>query len=696
MKPNYLIRVASLLILASVALTAQVARQDTVVPLKNWATPLYWQPSQTERQSQSALPQLQFSANAVSSDALSFVAITPCRLVDTRGAAAGFNGVDPFAGPSIASKGTLTVPVEAASQTSTTEPAPCGAIPSIAQAYSFNLTVVPHSGGAVDYVTLWPSGAAQPFVATINDPTGAIVANAAIVPAGTPSGGISVYNDGPSVTDVIIDMNGYFTAPTDLNSNTAIGAGTLSNNTTGNSNTATGSDSMNANTTGHANTADGQGTLQNNTTGIENTAIGFDALQQNNGSGNMAVGYKALQSNTSGTENTASGYDALQNNTTGSSNTAAGYEALQQNATAGANTAVGYQALQVTTAGGNTAVGSQALTSNTTGAQNTALGFGALITNGSGGSNVASGAYALATNTTGSDNTATGFNAMLLNSTGGGNTAFGAQALETNNGGGNNAIGYLAMELNSTGSENEASGSNALQNNTTGVGNTAVGSGALVNNTTGNANIAIGYAAAESVNAGNSLNIEIGNVGNAGDNSVIRIGQAGNQTSAYMAGIIGVGVSGSAVYVNGNGQLGVQISSRRFKEQITDMGDTSSKLLQLRPVNFFYKPEYDDGSHLLQYGLIAEEVADVYPEMVSYDNDGQIMTVKYQLLAPMLLNEVQKQNAQLQSQDLQMRTQAEALRLQQERNQKLEQRLAAVEALLSGQTPAIARPAGSQ
>jgi hypothetical protein len=144
-----------------------------------------------------------------------------------------------------------------------------------------------------------------------------------------------------------------------------------------------------------------------------------------------------------------------------------------------------------------------------------------------------------------------------------------------------------------------------------------------------------------------------------------------------------VGVSGSAVYVTGSGQLGIQTSSRRFKEQITDMGDSSSKLLQLRPVNFFYKPEYDDGSHLLQYGLIAEEVEKVYPEMVAYDKDGQILTVKYQMLAPMLLNEVQKQNAQLQNQNAQLQ---EQVQLQQEENRKLEDRLAALEA----------RPANSQ
>jgi hypothetical protein len=146
---------------------------------------------------------------------LQFYPVSPCRLVDTRGAAAGFNGIEPFSGPSIPAAGTLTIPVQSAIEASTnTTPAPCGVIPSSAQAYSVNLTVVPHSSEAVDYVTLWPSGSAKPFVATLNDPAGLIVSNAAIVPAGSPTGGISVYNSGPGATDVIIDMNGYFAAPT--------------------------------------------------------------------------------------------------------------------------------------------------------------------------------------------------------------------------------------------------------------------------------------------------------------------------------------------------------------------------------------------------------------------------------------------------------------------------------------------------
>ena len=251
------------------ALTAQVARQVDI-PLKNWSTPLYWQPNQTERatagEPAQSLPQLQFSANAVSTDALTFVAITPCRLVDTRGGG-GFNGISPFSGPSIAAKGASTIPVQSPTEaTANTAPAPCGMIPSIAQAYSFNLTVVPHAGGAVDYVTLWPAGGAQPFVATLNDPQGASWPTRPLFrqdQAPARYGGISVYNAGPATTDVVIDMNGYFAAPTDLNGNTAIGSGHAGEQHHRDDNTASGYDALyEQHHRAPDNTASGDGALQ--------------------------------------------------------------------------------------------------------------------------------------------------------------------------------------------------------------------------------------------------------------------------------------------------------------------------------------------------------------------------------------------------------------------------------------------------
>jgi hypothetical protein len=642
MKPNYLIRVVSLLVLASAALTAQLAqqenaRQGNVIPLKNWAAPLYWQPNQVERV---AVPQLQFSSNAISTNALTFVAITPCRLVDTRGSAAGFIGVTPFDGPGApAGGGVLTFPVQSSTQTSTTAPAPCGAIPSIAQAYSVNLTVVPTAAGAVDNVTLWPAGSTQPVVATLNDPQGIIAQNAAIVPAGTPSGGISFHSTGPAAVEIIIDMNGYYAAPSDLNGNTAIGLSALASNTTGTNNTAVGSDALAVNTTGEHNTAVGAYTLEADTTGGANTAVGNEALQSNTtGSGNSAVGGLSLTTNTTGNNNAAIGQWSLENNTTGSNNTASGQAALQDN----------------TTGSGNTASGQNALNANTTGNQNTAVGF---------------------------------------------------QAMMTNNAGGSVAFGANAMQLSVNACCDAAFGTQALQNNTFGQLDTAIGGLALSNNTTGNNNIAVGFQAALAVSGVNSNNIHIGSQGVAADGAaansgVIRIGTVGTQTSTYIAGIWGntPNTTNLLVCVDANGTVGTTgctstPSSRRFKEHISEMGDSSSKLFQLRPVTFFYKPEYDDGSHTLQYGLIAEEVVKLYPEMVGYDKDGQPNSVKYQSLAPMLLNEVQKQNAELQKQNAQLQNEVQS---REEQNRKLEERLAAVEALLSSQPSTPARPASSQ
>jgi hypothetical protein len=605
------------LVCLPMVLTGQKVRENAV-PLKNWTTPLYWQPNQVER----AAPQLVFSSNQVSTNALTFIAITPCRLVDTRGGPAGFNGISPFSGPSIPALGTITIPVQSPTEASTnTTPAPCGAIPSIAQAYSFNLTVVPSGGAAVDYVTMWPAGGTQPFVSTLDDPQGAIVSNAAIVPAGPTSspgyGGVSVYNDGPSTTDVIIDMNGYYAAPTDLNNNTAIGLETLASNTTGIDNTASGAGALYSNTTGNQNTASGAGALYYNTTGSYNAASGTGALYRN----------------TTGSNNTADGNGALAANTTGNNNTANGQNALNANTIGNQNTGVGTNALSVNTTGNyNTAVGAPALSANTTGTKNTAIGTGALSANTTGGSDTASGQAALFSNTTGANNTASGVSAMFNNTTGNGNTG----------------IGYGAM-----------------QNNTGGYQNTAIGLGALSGNTTGGGNIAVGLNAASNLTTG-SNNIEIGNSGVADEGGVIRIGTSGTQTSFFAAGVSGAttGLSGAVnVVVDANGQLGTVSSSQRYKEDIQDMGEASSGLLRLRPVTFRYKQPYEDGSKPIDYGLIAEEVAQVYPDLAVRGADGQIQTVQYQKLTPMLLNEVQKQ--------------AEQIRL-------LEERLAALEALLPG------------
>jgi hypothetical protein len=180
------------------------------------------------------------------------------------------------------------------------------------------------------------------------------------------------------------------------------------------------------------------------------------------------------------------------------------------------------------------------------------------------------------------------------------------------------------------------------------------------------------------LNVTGSNNIDIGNQGSTSDSGTIRIGCTSNclvgnapQTSAYIAGIYGfsTGLANVPVVIDSNGNLGTVSSSRRYKEDIADMGNASDRLMQLRPVTFRYKKAYEDGSRPVQYGLIAEEVAEVYPDLVAHSADGQVESVRYQLLDPMLLNELQKQHATIDAQKEQIRS--------------LEERLARIEAALA-------------
>jgi len=324
------------------------------------------------------------------------------------------------------------------------------------------------------------------------------------------------------------------------------------------------------------------------------------------------------------------------------------------------NTNLGVGALANNTSGGaNTAIGNTALNVNTTGMYNTAVGAGALFNNTNGGTNTAIGVGALSSNSSGTANTAVGDDALSANTTGQNNTATGTQALVNNSlGTGNTANGYFALEGNTTGSNNLALGIFALEANAT-----------------GNNNIAIGNQAASLVHAG-SNNIHIGNKGVTTENNTIRIGTTGVQTSFLIAGVRGTTTGSSdavPVLIDSNGQLGTVSSSRRFKEDIENMGEASRDLMRLRPVTFRYQKPFADGSKPIQYGLIAEEVADVYPDLVAHSADGQIETVKYQVLDAMLLNELQKERQQVEQQ-------AETIRV-------LENRLTKLELLLSGASP---------
>ena len=195
----------------------------------------------------------------------------------------------------------------------------------------------------------------------------------------------------------------------------------------------------------------------------------------------------------------------------------------------------------------------------------------------------------------------------------------------------NTAVGLQALRANTTGSSNTAAGLNALISNTTGSQNTALGQQALNANTTGQRNIGLGFQAGLNLSTG-SNNIDIANAGVAAESNTIRIGTQGTQTKAS-AGTGGTLVSGSAVTVSSTGQLGIVLSSARYKREIGDMGPASDKLMELRPVTFRYK---QDPKGERQYGLIAEEMARVYPELVSHDTDGEVISVRYHGLMPML------------------------------------------------------------
>jgi hypothetical protein len=277
--------------------------------------------------------------------------------------------------------------------------------------------------------------------------------------------------------------------------------------------------------------------------------------------------------------------------------------------TAGGSNA--FHSLPVGPGGGDTGFGDSVLYNENTGSDNSAFGFTALEANTTGTENVAVGSRAMSDNTSGSANVAVGPSALFYNTTGNYNTAVGQGALMFWNGSFNTALGYQANPGSPTG-------------------------------TTTN-NIAIGAYAGQS--AGGSNNIEIGNQGASADNGAIRIGVQGTQTVTTIAGIFGgSSILGTAVYVNSAGRLGINTSSARYKNDITDMGAASSSVMSLRPVTFTYK---SDETKTRQYGLVAEEVAKVMPDLVLLNDKGAPETVRYQELAPMLLNELQKEAKQL-------------------------------------------------
>jgi uncharacterized coiled-coil protein SlyX len=281
--------------------------------------------------------------------------------------------------------------------------------------------------------------------------------------------------------------------------------------------------------------------------------------------------------------------------------------------------------------GGNTAEGASALFSLTTGSYNTAVGF-----------------FSLRSNTIGSFNTATGAGALFLNAGANpniatANTATGAVALLSNTTGFNNtATGFQALLSNTTGDHNTADGNAALLSNTTGFANTASGVEALFNNISGTFNTALGFEAGASVTTASN---------------VIAIGTAGANVSnsCYIGQIYGTfnTAQSAVVYIDPDGRLGTGPSARRFKKDIADMGAASEVLLSMRPVTFHFKTQDTEkaGREISQFGLIAEEVAEVNPDLILRDKEGEIYSVRYDAVNAMLLNEFLKAHSKMEEQE---------------------------------------------
>jgi hypothetical protein len=314
----------------------------------------------------------------------------------------------------------------------------------------------------------------------------------------------------------------------------------------------------------------------------------------------------------------------------------------------------------------NTAEGTDALFSLTTGTDNTAIGFNALFNNTAGDTNTATGSLALYSNTTALANTAVGYQALYSNTSGGGNNAFGTLALSSNISGIRNlAVGSGALGSLTSGDLNVAVGNIALFQGVTVNFNTALGRGALFRSQ-GDQNVGLGFFAGANLSDGGTNNIYIGNAGPVPigtESNTIRLGTqtattvtAGGEshpmpahTATFIAGISGAAVTGSAVLVSSSGQLGVRVSSARFKDEIKPMDEASEAILALKPVAFRYKKEVD-AERTPQFGLVAEQVETVNPDLVTRDPDGKAFTVRYEAVNAMLLNEFLKEHKTVQEQ----------------------------------------------
>ncbi len=380
---------------------------------------------------------------------------------------------------------------------------------------------------------------------------------------------------------------------------------------------------------------------------------------------NSGLGYLALYSLSSGDENVAVGRESLAILGAGSQNTSVGNNALHSISTGNNNVAVGYSAGSAYVTGSessNICIGSTG-----TNAESNALRLG---TQGASGGqqnkcyiagitgvttslsklvtiNASTSQMGVATDINTSDNNLTIGTLMPARTTGTSNVSLGESSMNAITSGMRNvAIGTSAGVVNSTGTDNVCVGNNAMFLATSPERNTSIGTSSLFALLTGEDNIAIGYIAGAGLEDAESSNIMIGNLGVAAESNAIRIGTAGSgggeQNKCYIAGINGVTVTGTAVLCAADGQLGTVVSSERFKEDIRPMHDESKSIYRLDPVLFKYKKDPAE-----QRGLIAEQVHEVMPDLVIYDEEDKPFSVKYHELPVLMLNEMKKLKDQI-------------------------------------------------
>jgi hypothetical protein len=681
--------------LAAVVVAASAFAQNQDTPLQNWTAPPFWRATVitakpgAEGQMLASAQGMTASVQSLPSSPLPFVAITPCRIVDTR-----VNVADGFHEPNFADDETRTFDLPNSPD--------CTGLPASAGAWSLNVQFRPIAQAS--YITMFPTGTTRPLVSTTVGTPAGFTTDAAIVPAGT-SGDIDVYCQ--YAGRVVIDINGYYANQSLVSSlNTKTGDLTLaagSNVTiTPSTNTLTiaatggpggdlpvGSSSQTLRNNGSSWVAssvltnDGSSVgisgnlyLPNSTgftgtivlggypflhdyagpgTGGGNTFVGQSAgnftmggSNSYDGSYNVGIGLGSLEFNTTGNADTASGYATLVDNTTGYNNTANGYDSMYFNTTGYDNTASGYDSLFHNSTGDhNTAVGFESLLSNTTGFQNAGSGEVSLYSNTTGFENTASGGGSLYSNTTGYDNTATGFDSLLANTTGFDNTTSGFEGLYSNTTGHDDtASGYDSLHSNQTGHDDVAMGASSLAANTTGTYNTAVGSIAgdrsetitayngssvtLVPNTTGNYDTFIGRGTGATEQVDNCTAVGVDAYCTA--TNQVRLGN-------YYVTSIGGQVAWSA------------LSDARAKKDIRDLDLGLDLIMKLRPVA--YRLRGGDGKTDL--GLVAQDVEKVLGDsynVVDVGGDPQrTLSLRYtELIAP-LVKAIQEQQAQIEAKD---------------------------------------------